>query len=313
MVDIIARPNPRFFDRVWKVSAFLTGATKGFVGAHPEWFNPQPNLLEISQLRVQFKIEKHLNKDPNTCELKVTNCNPSTRSDLTRTPLSIRIDAGHVQDAGARHLFTGNLRNGFSRQDHTDWTTVLELGDGASMFEGARVNKSFTRGTPAIVVVREVAAAMGITLPNELQVSADLQRQAATGQCLYGQAADEMTRLLAPFAYSWSIQDGRFVALRDDQAAPGGALLISQDTGMIGSPTFATPTIGDVKKNKPAKLTVKMILYPQITPGFLVSVQSAAIDGIFRAERVIHTGDSHGQQDWVTEVECTPVRNATSA
>lgn len=301
--------NPRFFDRVWKVSAFRTGPSKGFVGEHPEWFNPQPNLLEISQLRVQFKIQKHLNKDPNTCELKVTNCNPSTRSQLAQTPLVIRIDAGHVQDAGARHLFTGNLRNGFSKQENngTDWTTVCELGDGAAMFDGARVNKSFARGTPAIDVIRTCAAAMGIVLPKELLLNSDLLKQYQTGRALYGRAADEMTRLLAPFGYTWSIQDGRFVALRDDQAAPGTALVISQDTGMIGSPTFATPSASAIKKNKPPKLTVKTILYPQVTPGFLVSVQSAEIDGIFRAERVTHIGDSHGSQDWITEVECTAV------
>lgn len=303
--------NPRFFDRVWRVSAYRTGPTRGFVGEHPEFFNPQPNVLEIEQLRIAFKIEKSLGKDPNTCELTVTNANPSTRSELCRSPLVVRIDAGHRLDAGARHLFTGNLRHGYSKQEGPNWHTVLELGDGAAAFDGARANKSFGRNTAVITALRYVAGTMGLELPREVQISTELTRQFATGVQLYGQAADELTRLLAPFGYGWSVQDGRLQVLKDEQAAPGSALLISPATGLIGSPQFATPSKGDVKKNKPAKLTFRTVLYPQITPGFLLSVQSAAIDGIFRAKRVTHTGDSHSNDDWVTEVEAEPVQNAT--
>lgn len=302
--------NPRFFERVWTVSAYRTGPTKDFVGQHPEFFNPQPNILEISALRIAFKIEKHLAKEPNTCELTITNANESTRSELCRTPLVIRIAAGHVQDAGVRHLFTGAVTHGYSKKDGTNWHTVLALGDGAAAFNGARVNKSFGRGASALQAIRAVATTMGLELPREVQVSTELARQFATGLSLYGQSADELSRLLAPFGYGWSVQDGRLVILKDEQAAPGTALVISQVTGLIGSPQFATPSKGDTK-SKPAKLTFRTLLYPQITPGFLVSVQSRAIDGIFRAERVTHTGDSHSTSDWVTEAECSPV-NATA-
>lgn len=304
--------NPRFYDRVWKLSAYRTGPTRGFVGEHPEFFNPQPNLLEISTLRVQFKVEKNLAKDPNTCEVIVTNAAPGTRTDLCRTPLVLRIDAGHRQDAGARHVFTGSLRHGYSKRDGVNWSTVLELGDGAAMFDGARASRAFTRGTRKVDVVRYVASTMGVELPRELANDPDLQRTIASGETVYGDSHAEMTRLLAPFGYSWSVQDGRFQALRDEQAAPGTALVISKDTGLIGSPQFKTPSKGDVKKNKPPELTFKTILYPQITPGFLAHVQSEAIDGIFRAERVTHTGDSHSNDDWVTEVECKPVDNASA-
>lgn len=313
MASDTVRQNPRFFRRVWKVSAFRTGPTRGFIGQHPEFFNAQPNVLEIEKLRIAFKIEKHLAKEPNTCEVTITNGNDATRAELCRTPLVVRIDAGHADDAGARHLFTGSLRHGYSKQDGTNWHTVLNLGDGASAFDGARASKTFGRGASAIQALRYVAGTMGLELPQEVEVSTELTRQFATGVSLFGRSADEMTRLLAPYGYGWSMQDGRLVVLKDGQAAPGTAILISKDTGLIGSPQFATPTAGDVKKGKPAKLTFRTILYPQITPGFLVSVQSRAIDGIFRAERVTHTGDSHGTNDWVTEVECTPVDTAKAA
>jgi hypothetical protein len=303
--------NPRFFTRVWRVSAYQTGPTPGFTGAHPEFFNPLPNLLEIALLRIAFKIEKHLHKDPNTCELTVTNGNDSTRAMLCRTPLVVRVDAGHLEDAGARHLFTGTLRNGYSKQEGTNWHTVLQLGDGASMFDGARANKTFGRGTPAIQVLRYCAGTMGLELPAEAEANPLLQRQYATGISLSRLSQLEFSTLLSPFGYAWSVQDGRLTVLRDEQAAPGTALVISKDTGLIGSPQYATPSKGDVKKGKPAKLTFRTILYPQVTPGFLVSVQSRAINGIFRAERVTHTGDSHSPSDWVTECECTPVQATT--
>lgn len=295
--------EPRHYRRVYKVTAYRAkpGTPGGFVNTHSDFFEPLPNGIEITKLRVQFKVEKTLDKEPNTCELQISNLAEGTRANLCKKPLIVRVDAGHEEDGGARHLFAGDLRYGWSKQDGTDWVTTLQLADGSRAFQHARVNRSYKAGTSVLTAVRDAARSMGLDLPKDVLVSDDLQRAFASGVQLYGSSADELTRLLAPFGYGWSIQNGRLSVLKDDEVNTNRALVISQDTGLLGSPEFGAPE----KDGKPPTLTIRTLLYPQLTPGGMLSVQSKSVNGIFRAERVTHTGDSHGD-DWVTEVEAKP-------
>lgn len=293
----------RRFKRVWKVTAFRAkpGTPGGFVNSHTDFFEPQPNGIEITKLRVQFSIEKSLDKEPNTCELTLTNLAEGTRADVCRKPLIVRVEAGHEEDEGLRLLFQGDLRYGFSKQENTDWSTVLQLADGSRAYQHARVSRSYRSGTSALTAVRDAARSMGVVLPRNVEADPALSRGFAAGVQLHGPAREELTRLLAPFGYSWSIQGGRLVVLKDDEVDAGRAVVISQETGLLGSPEFGAPE----KDGKPPTLKVRTLLYPQINPGQTLDVRSRGIDGIFRAERVTHVGDSHGD-DWFTEIEAKP-------
>lgn len=293
----------RRYKRVWRVTAYRAkpGAPGGFVNTHSDFFETQPNGIEIEKLRVQFSIEKTMDKEPNVAELTITNLAEGTRADLCRKPLIVAIEAGHEEDEGLRLLFKGDLRYGFSKQDGTDWQTVLQLADGSRAYQHARVNRSYKAGTSALVAIRDAARSMGVVLPDNIEADAALGRGFAAGVQIHGPARDELTRLLAPFGYSWSLQNGRLVILKDDQVDASRAILISQETGLLGSPEFGAPE----KDGKPPTLAIRTMLYPQVNPGQMLDVRSRGIDGIFRAERIVHTGDSHGDE-WFTEIEAKP-------
>jgi len=280
----------RLFGRVVKVTAYR---------AELESFLPLPNGIEITDLRVAFEVEKHVGKEPNTAKVTISNCSADTRKFLERRPLFVRVDAGY--EDGARHLFAGDLRWGTSKLDGPTWNTELELGDGERAYRHARVSRSYRRGTSVLVALGECAAAMGLELPPDVTASPDLQRQFATGASIQGPARDELTRLLAPYGFGWSIQDGRIQILKDADTRKDRALVISKDTGMIGSPEHAAPD----KPGRPAMLIVRHTLYPQVTPGGLISVNARDTKGVFRVERVRHVGDTHGD-DWTTEIEAKP-------
>lgn len=295
--------NRQLFQKVWKVTAFRPGpgTPGGFVAAHPNYFEDAPNGFEITKLRVQCSIEKHIGSDPNTCDVTITNLSAGMRAEIVKKPIVIRIDAGYVQDVGAIHLFTGDLRYGYSKRNGADWETHLQLGDGSRAYAGARISKSYRKGTPAIIALRDAAASLGLALPPGIAASPDLQKAFASGRCLHGDVATEMTKLLAPFGYGWSIQNGKLQILSDSTTRADEAFLISQATGLTGSPEIGAPP----KDGGPATITIQNLLYPQLTPGCRLSVQSASISGTFRAERVTHTLDSHGAT-WTTSVEAKP-------
>lgn len=279
------------FNHAWKVTAYSASPDR--------YFTQVRKAVEITDLRIQFSVEKHLAKEPNAATLTVTNASKTTRSFLETKPLIVQIAAGY--DGVARHLFTGDLRFAKSTREGTDWETELQLGDGDRAYRYARVSRSYKAGTSVIVALREAAAALGLDLPGPITTSPALATQFAAGVVLHGPARDELTKLLAPYGYHWSIQDGKLVILKDAEIRADRAIVISADAGMIGSPEFGEPAT----KGAPPSLTVRTLLYPEVTPGGKISVESKAIRGVFKVVRVVHAGDSHGD-DWTTEIEARP-------
>ncbi len=294
----------QFYKRVWRVVAYQA---KGFTPnddnpTHFDFFERQPNTIEIDAMRVQFDIKKGVEKQPNSCELTITNLNKGTRLSLSKNPLIVWLEAGWEDNGGAKFLFGGDLRYGYSKQDGPDWSTVLQLADGGRAYQQARLSRSYKAGTATLTALRDAAKAMGLTLPRNVEADPALRRGFENGASLHGDAQSQMTKLLNPYGYSWSIQSGRLVILKDEEVDTNRALIISADTGMIGSPEFGQPE----KKKKTPQLKIKTLLYPQVNPGTMLSVQAKEIRGIFRVEKVNHKGDSHGD-DWTTEIDARAV------
>ncbi len=292
--------------RVCVVTAYHQTAT-GFVGKFPAYFQELGNGIEIrggkeTEHRIQFTIEKNLGKEPNTAEITITNLSASTRAELQRLPVRVRIEAGH--DDIPRFLFVGDVRPGSgSKIVGSDWETKLLLGDGSRAFANARVNRSYKPGTPTITILRDAAAALGLELPREVDASPGLKAQLATGEALTGWASDELARLLAPYGYSYSIQNGRLQVLRDEDVREDTARVIDADNGpLLGSPSMGTPD----KSGKPPTMTLQSLLYPEVTPGGKVDLRARGLHGLFKVIRTKHQGDTHGNQ-WDTEVEGKPL------
>lgn len=260
-----------------------------------------PNAVVIEKLRVKFSIERSTKPEPNRCHVEIFNLAAQTRALCTQKPLVVRLDAGY--DDLLRLVFQGDLTHGFSKLEKPEWITRLNLGDGDRAYRTARINRSYAAGTPLSRAVQETAQSMGVAVAqDDLARLGDLQQQFATSRAVQGSAAAEMTRLLAPAGIDWSFQNGRLTLLRDGDLANNEAIVVTEETGLVGTPEFTSPR----KEQKPSQLKFKMLLYPQLSPGFLVKVTSRDIPGkLFRIQRVVHKGDTHGDE-WLSEVEALP-------
>lgn len=261
----------------------------------------------ITDLRVQFKVRRSLTKHPNTCDVTITNLADKTRVDLETKPLLVQLAAGYGDDL--RLLFNGDLRFGMTKQKDTNWETLLQLGDGDCMHRWARVNKSYAPGTPIKTVLRDVVGSMGFPLPKNIEQDPTFSQSFENGRTSHGYTRDELSKLLSPYGYHWSFQNGSLLVLRDNDVRSGSALPIGLAQGMIGTPEFGSPP----RSGKPPHMTVKMLLYPELAPGMLVQLTSKVKNGLFRLEVVTHTGDTHGngENSWTTEVEIKPVQTAS--
>lgn len=285
------------FGRCLRVTAFQV--------AENSYFELGADAVEITEMRVQFQISKSLGKEPNTCEITVTNLSKEERAFLQRPRTYVRLEAGYNEEY--RHLFSGDVLDVVPTRAGVDHSTLIQVADGARAFLAARSNRSYGAGVTLRQVLNDAARSMQLELPKALVTSTDLDQQFANGFSMSGWTRDELTRLLAPYGYAWSVQSGQLQILRDEDVSPETERLITggvDGTGIIGSPELGSSytKAGKLVKGGKPKLTVSCLLYPEITPGGRIRVESPDLNGSFRVQQVQHTGDTYGPE-WTSTIE----------
>lgn len=273
--------------------------------------------LEITGLDVSFRVNKTmLTPDPDTLELTIYNLNEDHRAQLqNQGEVPVRLEAGYtgtkklsggtaaaLDDAGFAGggalplLFGGDLRDVQSYREGPDWVTTLASGDG-DVAKKKRVNKAFGPGTPLRFAIEQVANELGLglgQLPTAVQNATlfDGGQQFAAGVVLSGNGYRQLTRLLTSMGYRWSVQDGEIVI----HAGGGPAILLTPDTGLIGSPVPAND----------GRVSAQSLLQPDLLPGRQVEITSKHVRGRYVVETAAHEGETAGQS-WYTSIIARPL------
>lgn len=282
------------FAREWRVSI-----GSGTVAA-PLLTAGDSAALSTSDLRIAFSIKKTLTKEPNSCELRISNLSDVSRNKLNQKHMPVIVEAGYRGSLGV--VFSGDSRTVDHIRESADWTTLVHCGDGERAYNFGRVSESFGPNTPVTTVIRNAAQGLGIGLGNLDSVLAIIPaiQVFKHGFTAFGPASSVLEKALAAAGYTYSIQNNALQIQRDLQAVNPQAFLLSPESGLVGSPEHTAPNA----KGKPAVLKVRALLNHRLLPGNIVRVQSRAVDGEFIIQVVEHTGDSHGA-DWFTNLECT--------
>jgi hypothetical protein len=283
----------------------------------------------IEKLRMSFSIEKSLTETLNTSTIRIYNLSPSSRKLVEAPNNAVILKAGYTRDIGAVTIFVGIVRRSLTTRQGPDWVTELELDDGLIAYRDSKYTATFQPGASGIAVLRQVADQFGLPvmkLPDGLQ-----DKIYPNGFAFVGRVRDAMNKVCNYLGCEWSIQNQEIQILKKGGARERTALVISQDSGMIGSPELEAKTMSDklaakqgittnsdgvvtrqsdrlTISGKPAKdrlevqgYKVNMFLQPTTLPGDIVEVKAEGIDNFFKVEKVTHQGDTHGNE-WVTEV-----------
>ena len=253
--------------------------------------------IEIKDLRVQFKVEKTLDKHPNTAEIQITNLAERTRASLQNKAAKILLKAGH--ETTLAQIFYGDVTIIDHTRDGADWVTKIQCGDGERGFLHARVSESYKAGTPVSEIVTRLSQAMGLDIGNAIAKAQGLaSQQFVNGYVAHGPASKELGKVLKAAGYEFSIQDGRLQVLKPGETNTERIVTLSSASGLIGSPEYGTPD----KKTKKSVIKVKSLLIPDLLPGGRVNLDSERHKGIHKILKLSHTGDTAGN-DWYTEME----------
>lgn len=249
-------------------------------------------------LKVTFRIERSLEKNLNSAEVAIYNLNEESRAILQQADeLPTSIQAGYIDNIS--EIFLGDLEYGNTVRTGTDWVTSIQSRDGATKSKN-RVSESFKR-IKIGDVLRQLVDRSGLALGNAAEKAlAGPQRGNATefikGIVVKGLAFDEIDRVARQMGLRFSVQNGEAQFLTPLETLSGKAILLSEGTGMIGSP----------EPGEKGLVSARSLLQPELIPGLRVQIKAAQINGLFRVEKSVFLGDTWGT-DWYTDIEAKPI------
>ncbi|HCU24077.1 MAG TPA: hypothetical protein DF383_03590, partial [Deltaproteobacteria bacterium] len=186
---------------------------------------------QFSELRVKFKCEKNNESKPNPCEVSIYNLAPETRVSLESKNSSIVLAAGYEDTVET--IFTGNITKVVHQQEGPDIISKLEVKDGGNRYRNAKIEKGFPPGVKTQQVLDELIAQLG--LPRGAVIGVP-NSQYANGVSLSGLVKDRLDDICRKNGLQWSIQNGIVQVVPEGETTNDAVILLSPDTGLIGSP-----------------------------------------------------------------------------
>jgi hypothetical protein len=276
--------------------------------------------LQTTQHDIKFKVIKSIKSEPNKCTLEIFNLNAEHRNAIAelnpvtklvhvrdkkklriaarksaKKGIGVKIEAGYHGDNSL--IWLGDMRTAESEYIAPNWITKLTAGDGEKAWQNARVNVSYGPKTPTSTALNAMVKALGLGAGNTAEIIANeglTNKIYPQGTVMSGPVATLLTDYCRSADLEWSIVDGAVQFTGRGKALKGRAILVSANTGMLGSP----------KVDIDGVLTVKTVLIPDVRPGRLIVVEASQNAGNYRAEQIIYEGESDGT-NWGLTLKCT--------
>lgn len=267
--------------------------------------------LEITGLRVNFKVEKSLVGYPNLANIKIYNLSENSRNKIEEKGLNIQLYAGY-EDVSTPLLFDGDIINVVHQKVGTDWISEIFCADGVTILSTATINKTLPAGMDTAGIYDELVGQMqGITkgategIQNCLSGKRSLLRELQ----MSGNIKDWLDKISKDCGFEYSVNDGVIettaTGLPLSDVSP---VIINQGSGMIGSPERTE--IG---------INVTNLLLPELKLARTIKVESIAAkinvgnlffrkippirnEGVYRIDKLIHVGDTHSNT-WETQIQ----------
>ena len=235
---------------------------------------------EFSGLRVAFDVEKNSESFANPGKITIYNLNKDSRGFMEQKGLKVRLLVGYLNSLA--QIYLGDIQKVKHEKSGVDWVTHIEAGDGEQAIQDATIDKSYQPGVNIKSVIGDLVGSFpGLTSGAQEGVK---DETFGNGLSLTGSSADRLTEITKKQGLEWSIQDGEVQILPPTDKTKDEAILVSSETGLIGSPSKTDGAIPGIE--------FKCLLIPTLRPGRAVQVESKEINKAFRVRKVVFTGDN---------------------
>lgn len=276
----------------------------------------QIDSLDLSQFDCKFEAKKtNTPLQPNSLELQVYNLLPEHRATLEKHKNRLILSAGYDENFG--EIFNGEVMAAWTVREGPDWVTHVATGEGMMPIAMAGINTSMGKAATTKDIILQLADSMGLKVSGGTkgllaQVPDAIKAMFGNRGVLQGNSARLMSEACDKAGLEWSVQGSEFVLTKKGEPLPSRAVLLTQDTGMIGSPSleakgtgsFNTPVAAARTQalTKPGHIvTVKSLINPSVSIGGVIVIDSREVQGGYKVLQLKYQGDTRGQ-DWYVEI-----------
>jgi hypothetical protein len=221
--------------------------------------------LDLSQLRIKFNVKHSESMTPNVADIRIYNLQADTAIQIRKEFTRVILQCGYPGNLGV--IFQGNIKQVIiGRESATDTFIDLICGDGDRAYNFAIVNTTLKAGSTPMDQINAASTSMsskGVSLgtPGTLPATS-LPRAKA----MFGNSRDVLRNVAQTTGQSWSIQNEKITFIPVKSYLPGTAVVLTSDTGMIGTPQQTNEGVN-----------VKCLLNPLIRPGGRIKIDNASV------------------------------------
>ncbi len=243
---------------------------------------------------IEFNIKFDEWLEPNMSEAKIFNLSQNTIN-MIKQGSSIIINAGYEGDVGL--ICLGKIEKVFTDWEGIDKITKITIGDGAEEWFYSTVSKTYSRGTKASTILRDIASIFGLEL-GDFQVANDITYQ--LGKSINGMLYQVLMEVVKDTGSKCYIINSRIFIRPYEKGDPTGFVLNS-DTGLISSPERLEKDDFEDIPGGYIGYKVRCLLNHRINVDSIIRLDSKTVKGDFRVIEGSHSSE------WITEFEVMPL------
>lgn len=275
--------------------------------------------VKVTDLRIVIQARRSHSKTPNTATVRIYNCSPNTEA-LLNVPGTVMImSAGYVGQVAT--FFSGDVVRSESTIEGPDRVITVYVKDSVVALRDAKTNLTFKPGSSALDALNTIASSFGLPVRKNLDITDVVLPRGLAFNSRVRHAMDEICQFLG---LEWSAQGSEIQIIKKGGIYSDQAVLLSSETGLIGSPKPEAKQMTDkdaakkgikygqdgvrryIKTDPSAKVkerqmfevngyNVESLFNASIYPGAVVVLKSRGVDNkTFRVEECTYSIDSHG-------------------
>lgn len=273
--------------------------------------------MDLSKLRVVFRINQSDFETPNTAVIRVYNLSADTAQQVKKEFTQVTLQAGYENGAFGI-IFAGQIKQArIGREDQANTYLDIFAADSDQLYNFGMVNTSVAAGTSPKDQVGIIAGQMGAKV-GTIQFDTGLQDN-IRGKVMFGMARTQLRNLARSSLSTWSLQDGKVTVLPLTGYSSGEAVKLNSQTGMVGLPEqteegikitcLLNPKIvigTQVQIDQSTVQRAQVSLSPTEVNQFENAFPPVTADGFYYVMVAEHEGDTRGNP-FYTEMTCLAV------
>jgi hypothetical protein len=247
--------------------------------------------FKITDLYMEFTVEKTQEQEPNTGTIKIYNLSENTSSHVCVAGNHITLKAGYKDETIAA-LFFGDVVKGERKRMQNEYVTELEVKESRTAVMASQVSISYDKNTEATPIIQALIDAIGLPSVGIENVPSDAKYPGGFSDI--GNACDILNMVLNKFNLSFTIQNEQLYIIKHGEVVENTGLLLNKDTGLLTLPQPISDKIGDsdIESEASNKWSFRAMLFPELIPGAGCKLESSTYNGELLITRATFKGNN---------------------